>query len=436
MADFARSAHPGVQAQLDRLAKLSPAGDRLGLERIAALLERLGRPQDNLPPVFHVAGTNGKGSTVAFLRAALEVAGLEVHAFTSPHLVRFNERIRIAGTLIDDEPLAALLAEVLDASADIEPSFFEVATAVAILAFARTPADACILEVGLGGRLDSTNVIDRPAATGIASLALDHQHFLGNKLPDIAAEKAGIAKAGVPLVTQLYPPPISARIWQIAKDKGAPWLPRGTSWDAAVRHGKIRYRDERGTLDLPLPGLPGKHQAMNAVLAVAMLRHQDKVDVPDQALRAAMSRVDWPARMQRLADGPLTRLLPPGSELWLDGGHNPSAARAIAEFVQLRFTDELPLVLVFANLGSKDPKGALSPFRGLAAQVLTLPIGDHDYRDPGDLADLARSLGFRAEPHSRLAAALGAIKVPARVLIFGSLYLAGEALAANGEIPD
>ena len=435
MADFARSAHPGVQAQLDRLAKLSPAGDRLGLERITALLDRLGRPQDQLPPVFHVAGTNGKGSTVAFLRAALEAAGHTVHAFTSPHLVQFNERIRVAGKLIEDEPLAAILAEVIDASDAIEPSFFEVATAAAILAFARTPADACILEVGLGGRLDSTNVVDHPAVTGIASLALDHQHFLGNKLADIAAEKAGIAKAGVPLVTQLYPPPISSRIGQIALDKGALWLPRGTHWDAGVRHGKIRYRDKRGTLDLPLPRLPGRHQAMNAALAVAMLRHQHSLEVTESALREAMSKVEWPARMQKLSEGPLTRLLPTGSELWLDGGHNPSAARAVAEFIQLRFDDDLPLVLVFASLGSKDPKGTLLPFRGVATQILTLPIGDHEYRAPAELADLARSLGFRAEPHDDLSAALAAVKVPARVLIFGSLYLAGEALAANDQLP-
>lgn len=436
MADFARSAHPGVQAQLDRLAKLSPAGDRLGLERIVALLDRLGRPQDNLPPVFHVAGTNGKGSTVAFLRAALEAAGHKVHAFTSPHLVRFNERIRVAGRLIDDEPLAALLTEVLDASDAIEPSFFEVATAVAILAFARTPADACILEVGLGGRLDSTNVVDRPAVTGIASLALDHQHFLGNKLADIAAEKAGIAKAGVPLVTQLYPPPISSRIGQIVLEKGALWLPRGTRWDTEVRHGKIRYRDKLGTLDLPLPRLSGKHQAMNAALAVAMLRHQQSLDVPVSALRKAMSSVEWPARMQRLSDGPLIRHLPKASELWLDGGHNPSAARAVAEFIRLRFDDDVPLVLVFASLGSKDPKGTLLPFRGVATQILTLPIGDHEYRDPEELADLARSLGFRAEPYDNLAEALAAVRAQARVLIFGSLYLAGEVLAANNQVPD
>src|SRR5260221_8281531 len=248
MADFARSAHPGGQAQLDRVPKMSPVGDRVGLERIATLLDRLGRPQDRLPPVLHVAGTNGKGSTVAFLRAALEASGHKVHAFTSPHLVRFNERIRIAGHLIDDEVLATLLAEVLDAGKGIEPSFFEVATAAALLAFARTPADACILEVGLGGRLDATNVIERPLVTGISNLALDHQQFLGAGLAGIAAEKAGIAKAGVPLVTQLYPPALASRIREIAEEKGAPWLPRGRTWDALVRQDRLRYAHDHDEL--------------------------------------------------------------------------------------------------------------------------------------------------------------------------------------------
>ena len=436
MPDFARSADPAVQAELDLLSKLSPGGDRLGLDRITRLLDRLGRPQDALPPVLHVAGTNGKGSACAFLRAALEAAGHKVHAFTSPHLVRFNERIRVAGRLIEDEPLASLLSEVIDAGDGIEPSFFEVATAAAILAFASTPADACIVEVGLGGRLDSTNVVERPAATGIASLALDHQHFLGNRLADIAAEKAGIAKAGIPLVTQLYPPQIASRIGQIARDKGAVWLPRGQAWDAFVRRGRLHYRDRSGTLDLPPPSLPGKHQAVNAALAVAMLRHQQSLDVPEGALREAMSSARWPARMQKLSNGPLTRLLPDGCELWLDGGHNPSAARAIAEFVQRRFSDDLPLVLVFASLNSKKPKGTLSPFRGLASVVLTLPIPEHEHRDPAGLAGLAREMGFPAEPYQGIAEALAAIQAPARILIFGSLYLAGTVLAANGEIPD
>ncbi len=436
MVDFARSTDAAVQAQLDRLERLSPAGDRLGLERISALLDRLSRPQDRLPPVFHVAGTNGKGSTCAFLRAALEESGHRVHAFTSPHLVRFNERIRISGRLISDEQLADFLTEILDSSEGIEPSFFEAATAVAFLAFARHPADACILEVGLGGRLDATNVVERPAATGIASLALDHQQFLGRTIADIAGEKAGIAKRGVPLLTQLYPPEIGSRIWQVAQDKGALWLPRGGAWDGSVRNGKLRYVDKLGSLDLPLPRLPGKHQAMNAALAVAMLRHQEALDVAETSLREAMTHVAWPARMQRLSEGPLVDRLPSGSELWLDGGHNPSAARAVAELVQLRLTDDLPLVLLFASLGTKDPGRTLSPFRGLAEQVLTLPIKGHDHRDPRDLADLARSLGFRAQPYDRLEDALATIAGPARILIFGSLYLAGEVLAANGEIPD
>src|SRR5690348_8725144 len=224
MADFARSTNPEVQAQLDRLSKLSPAGDRLGLERIAALLERLGRPQDALPPVFHVAGTNGKGSTVAFLRAALEQSGRQVHVFTSPHLVRFNERIRIAGRLVDDATLAALLAEVLDSSDGIEPSFFEVATAAAFLAFARTPGDACLLEVGLGGRLDATNVVEHPLVTGIASVALDHQHYLGPDVASIAREKAGIAKSSVPLVSVAQLPEAQLAIAEVAHERGATLL--------------------------------------------------------------------------------------------------------------------------------------------------------------------------------------------------------------------
>ena len=436
MADFARSAHPAVQAQLDRLAYLSSGGDRLGLDRIAQLLDRLGRPQDALPPVFHVAGTNGKGSTCAFLRAALEASDRTVHMFTSPHLVRFNERIRIAGRLIEDEPLAELLTEVLDAGDGIDASFFEVSTAVAYLAFARTPADACIVEVGLGGRLDATNVVAAPLVCGIAHLAVDHQQYLGRRMIDIAAEKAGIAKAGVPLVTQLYPAAIGDRIGQIAHDAGAKWLPRGGAWNASVSRSKLRYRDRAGTLDLPLPRLPGRHQAMNAALSVAMLRHQDQLELPAGALNAAMDWADWPARMQRLLPGPLTQILPAGSELWIDGGHNPAAARAIADHARRHFAPGLPLVLVFASLTSKDPRGMLRPFQGIATAVHTVPIGDHDFRDPADLAALAHSMGFGGSAHATLGEALTAIKSPARVLVVGSLYLAGEALAANGQVPD
>lgn len=432
MADFARSSDPDVQAQLDRLSKLSPAGDRLGLDRIAGLLERLGRPQDSLPPVFHVAGTNGKGSTVAFLRAALEASGHSVHAFTSPHLVRFNERIRIAGRLIADEELARTLAEVIDAGAGIEPSFFEVATAAAMLAFARTPADACILEVGLGGRLDATNVVERPLMTGIANLALDHQQFLGNGLPDIAGEKAAIAKRGVPLVTQLYPPAIGDRIEKVAHERGGRWLPRGGVWDAIAQQGKLKYRDNKGELGLPLPRLPGRHQAMNAALAIAMLRHQDALRVPPSALVAAMGWADWPARLQHLARGPLVG----DREVWLDGGHNPSAARQIAAFVKHHFDDGRPLHLIFASLATKDPPGMLEPFRGMVERVHAVPIPDHACFTPSDLVDIAGNLGFRADAHDSVDEALFTIAAEARVLVFGSLYLAGTVLAANDQLPD
>lgn len=432
MADFARSAHPAVQAQLDRLSKLSPAGDRLGLERIAALLDRLGRPQDDLPPVFHIAGTNGKGSTVAFLRAALEASGHSVHAFTSPHLVRFNERIRIAGRLIEDDELAQLLAEVVDAGVGIEPSFFEVAAAVAFLAFARTTADACILEVGLGGRLDATNVIERPLVTAIANLAHDHQQFLGTGLPGIAGEKAAIAKPGVPLVTQLYPPAIRQRVEKIARERGAVWLPRGKAWDAIVRQGRLRYRDGKGELDLPPPRLLGRHQAMNAALAVAILRHQGEFAVPSSALGAAMGWADWPARLQRFAPGPLVG----NREVWLDGGHNPSAARQIASFAKKQFKDGRPLHLVFASLATKDPPGMLAPFSGVAECVHAVPIPDHACFTPSDLVDIAGELGFAAEAHDSVEEALAAVPANSRVLILGSLYLAGAVLAANGQVPD
>ncbi|HLL59656.1 MAG TPA: folylpolyglutamate synthase/dihydrofolate synthase family protein, partial [Allosphingosinicella sp.] len=332
MADHAVSDHPLVRRQLERLGTLSPGNDTLGLERVSEILARLGNPERSLPPVFHVAGTNGKGSTCAFLRAAIEAAGLKAHVYTSPHLVRFNERIRLAGKLIGDEALAELLSETLDSADGLGASFFEITTAAAFLAFSRQPADACIVEVGLGGRLDATNVIPAPAICGIAQLGLDHQAFLGNKIEGIAAEKAGIAKAGVPLVTQHYPDRVANRIGEEAAAAGAPWLPRGGKWDAAAYQQKLHYRDEWGKLDLPLPRLSGTHQAMNAGLAIAMLRHQKALDIRESALRAAMGWAEWPARLQRLGSGPLRDLLPSGSELWLDGGHNPAAARAIADF--------------------------------------------------------------------------------------------------------
>ncbi len=436
MKEVIRSADPRVAALIRRQATQYQDRDQLGLDRIAALLEKLGRPQDRLPPLFHVAGTNGKGSTCAFLRAGLEAAGHRVHAFTSPHLVRYNERIRIAGALIDDQRLAESMGRVLDANDEIGGSLFEVNTAVAFLAFAETPADACILEVGLGGRLDATNIVERPLVTGIASLGLDHQAFLGNRMIDVAGEKAGIAKHGVPLVTQLYPPELAERIGEIAHDVGAIWEPRGLHWDAIVRQDKLRYRDRQGEVDLPQPRLPGKHQALNAALAVAMLRHQTALDVPPSALSAAMGWTNWPARLQQLHGGPLFAMLPRGSELWVDGGHNPSAARLVADYARRKWRDGLPLVLLFASLKAKDTEGVLRPFKGIARRVMTMPIDGHECRSPEELETMAESMGLPASAKTSLADAITALRQPARVLVFGSLYLAGEMLALNGPIPD
>jgi dihydrofolate synthase/folylpolyglutamate synthase len=436
MKEVIRSADPRVAALIARQATQYQGSDQLGLDRITALLDKLGRPQQRLPNILHVAGTNGKGSTCAFLRAALEAAGKRVHAFTSPHLVRYNERIRIAGRLIEDQHLAALMGQVLDANDEIGASLFEVNTAVAFLAFAQTEADACIIEVGLGGRLDATNVIAKPLVCGIASLSLDHQAFLGNTMMEVAAEKAGIAKRGAPLVTQLYPSNVAARIGEIAHDAGAIWEPRGLHWDALVRPGKLKYRDRHGELDLPLPRLPGKHQALNAALAVAMLRHQSAIAVPQSALGAAMGWANWPARLQQLVSGPLFDMLPKGSELWVDGGHNPSAARLVADFAKKHWRDGLPLVLLFASLQNKDAAGTLRPFKGVAEEVLTLPIEGHECRTPQELAHLAESMGLAARSRASLSDAMTALRKPARVLAFGSLYLAGELLALNGPLPD
>jgi dihydrofolate synthase / folylpolyglutamate synthase len=436
MREVIRSTDPRVAALIARQATQYVDRDYLSLDRIGALLERLGRPQDQLPPVFHVAGTNGKGSTCAFLRAGLEAAGHRVHAFTSPHLVRYNERIRIAGKLIDDNLLGEYMGRVVDANDEIGASLFEVNTAVAFLAFAEAPADACILEVGLGGRLDATNIIEQPLVTGITSLGLDHQAFLGRRMIDVAGEKAGIAKRGVPLVTQFYPPELAERIGEIAHDIGAIWEPRGLHWDAIVRQEKLRYRDRQGELDLPLPRLPGKHQALNAALAVAMLRHQNILDVPPSALTAAMGWTNWPARLQQLRGGPLFDMLPRGSELWVDGGHNPSAARLVAEHARKKWRDGLPLVLLFASLQAKDAAGVLRPFKGVADKIMTLPIDGHECRSPEELATLAESMGLPASAKTGLADAMTALPKSARVLVFGSLYLAGEMLALNGPLPD
>ena len=435
MADHAVSASPAVQAQLDRLTLLSPGADILGLGRITVLLSRLGDPQRALPPVFHVAGTNGKGSTCAFLRAAIEAAGHRVHVYSSPHLVRFNERIRLAGTLVEDDALAALLGEVLAVAEGVGASFFEVTTAAALLAFARVPADACIVEVGLGGRLDATNVIPDPAVCGIAGLGIDHEAFLGSALPGIAAEKAGIAKARVPLVTMDYPRALRDRIAAVADAAGAPVFARNRDWHSDVVGGRVRYSDEARSIDTGVPTMVGAYQSRNLALAIAMLRRQTAITVPDTAIAAAAERATWPARMQRLAHGPLTDRLG-GGELWLDGAHNPSAARPVATALR-RIARGRPVALVTGLLANKDAPGVLAALAPAIAQVVAVPVENHAHHAPAEIAAIARGLGLAASSAADLPTALDQLATgsPPVVLIAGSLYLAGEALALNDEIP-
>ncbi|WP_423602983.1 bifunctional folylpolyglutamate synthase/dihydrofolate synthase [Sphingomonas sp. MS122] len=447
MPDHATSSHPAVQRQLDRLMTLGPGADILGLGRITALLARIGNPHLALPPVLHVAGTNGKGSTCAFLRAAIEAAGLTAHVYSSPHLVRFNERIRLAGQLIEDDALAVLLEEVLDASefagGNIGASFFEVTTAAAFLAFSRTSADACVIEIGLGGRLDATNVVPAPAACAIAQLGIDHQAFLGDTAEVIAGEKAGIAKRGVPLVTMAYADSVAARIAEVAAAAGAPVLAQGAAWDFEVAADRLHYRDAGGTIETPLPALAGPHQPANLALAIATLRQQQHVAIPSAALAAAATAARWPARMQRLAAGPLLGLLPPGSQLWLDGGHNEAAARSVSAALA-EVAGERPVHLVLGMLSNKDATGLLAPFVPMARSLTAIPVPGHAHHAPADLAGIACRLGIPAadtaeDPESalrRIASRLPSHEPLPVVLILGSLYLAGEVLRANDELPD
>jgi dihydrofolate synthase/folylpolyglutamate synthase len=434
MPDFAISADPAVQAQLDRLTLLSPGADILGLGRITQLLARLGDPHLSLPPVFHVAGTNGKGSTCAFLRAGLEAAGLRVHVYASPHLVRFNERIRLAGRLIEDAALAGLLDEVLSVADGIGASFFEITTAAAFLAFARTPGDACVIEVGLGGRLDATNVLPAPAVCGIAALGIDHEAFLGDTLIGIAAEKAGIAKPGVPVVTLAYPPEITARVAAVVGKAGAMLHARGVDWDAV----EGAYRDRFGTLALPAPALAGAHQRDNLALATAMLRHQRALDLPETAILAAGTQAHWPARMQRLrAGGPLTGRVDPRHGVWLDGAHNESAAIEVGAWWPSVTRGE-PSALVLGMLANKDAGAVLTQLAATVDHVVAVPVPGHAHHAPADLAAQARAMGVRADVAADPAAALDLLagREPEAILIAGSLYLAGTVLAANGEVPE
>lgn len=445
MKDFAISQDPAVQEQLDRLGALSLPKGRIGLDVVHELLARLGNPEKYLPPVFHVAGTNGKGSTCAFLRAMLEAEDLRVHVATKPHLVRYNERIRVGGELISDAMLASLLKEVLDTAEDLSPSFFEVTTAATFLAFSREPADACVIEVGLGGRFDATNVMERPAACGISSLGIDHDQFLLNEDPDapdpkanpmvrIAFEKSGIARPGSPLVTQHYSPDVEAEVQRRAGLAGAPLHMRGHDWWAEAGSGVIAYRDRHGQLDLPLPTMPGAHQADNAALAVAMLRHQDTVPVSAVAMAQGIRATSWPARLQKLGAGPLTELLRERTFL-LDGGHNPDAANALALYLEDKA--DKPIEAVIGMMAAKDARRFLSIIAPQLASLTAVPIPGNDCLAPDVLADLAREAGVADVATAEdVPSALYQLGDGGTVLICGSLYLAGKVLELNRELPD
>jgi dihydrofolate synthase/folylpolyglutamate synthase len=426
------------------LLALHPKRIDLSLGRIQRTLAALGHPERRLPPVIHVAGTNGKGSTVAFARAILEAAGKRAHVYTSPNLVRLNERFRIArtggGKFVEDDELADVLSECEAKNGDAPITVFEIETAAAFLLFTRHPADFLLLEVGLGGRLDATNVMDKPLASVITRVSLDHRDFLGDTIESIAAEKAGILKPGVPAVIASQTREALAVIERQAARVKAPLSIAGENWTATEERGRLVYQDDDGLLDLPAPRLYGRHQFENAGTAIATLRIGG-LKLPPAAFEQGMLRVDWPARMQRLSQGRLAPLLPAESELWLDGGHNADGGRAIAAaLADLEERVSRPLILIVGMLSTKDAEGFLRNFTGLARRVITVPIHQDKALQPAALADIARGIGIPALARDDVESALVTIGklelAPApRVLITGSLYLAGEVLDANGTPP-
>lgn len=433
---------PASDEILVRLSALHPKLIDLSLGRIERLLEKLGAPHRRLPPVIHVAGTNGKGSTCAFLRSILEASGKRVHVYASPHLVRFHERIRLSGKLIDEDELSALLEECEFKNAGEPITFFEITTAAALLAFTRHKADALILEVGLGGTHDATNVVQQPAATIITPVDFDHQQYLGTTLTEIAGEKAGIMKAGVPCTIGPQTEEVGALMEARAQKVGVPLSVWSQDFMAHEEHGRMVYQDELGLLDLPMPKLVGAHQVVNAATAIATLRRLPAFDVTDRAIEDGLMTVDWPARLQRLTRGPLVALAPKGSEVWLDGAHNPHGARALAHAIaDLEERNSRPLYLICGMLQTKDAANFFSAFRGLAKSVTTVAIpGDAASQGAGQLYDAASAAGLDAYPAPSVEDALLQVegrneladeKHAPRIVICGSLHLAGAVLREN-----
>lgn len=433
------------EAILNRLLDLHPKKIDLSLGRVERLLEALGNPQKRLPPVIHVAGTNGKGSTVAFMRAILEAAGKSVHVYTSPHLVRFHERIRLGqkggGKLVDDAELAAALSfcEKLNAGQPI--TFFEITTAAALKLFSEHPADYLLLEVGLGGRVDATNVVDKPAATVITPVSFDHPEFLGTTVAEIAGEKAGIIKSHVPAIIGQQVETAREVLLKQARKLGAPTTIAGEDFFAREEQGRLIFEDAHGLLDLPLPRLAGRHQHQNAANAVAALRVVEP-DLPIAAIEAGLLAAEWPARLQNLNKGVITTLAPEGSEIWLDGAHNEDGARVLAQaLADFEEKAPRPLALICGSLATKDTAAFLRAFSGLAQEVLAVPVnGDHAGRTPREVAAIANAEGIPAVACESLDSALRFLAArdwaaPPRILITGSLYLAGDVLRFNETPP-
>lgn len=409
---------------------LHPKVIDLTLARVERLLAALGHPERSLPPVIHIAGTNGKGSTQAMIRAGLEARGDRVHAYTSPHLARFHERIRLAGILISEPALTALLDECVRVNGPDEITFFEITTCAAFLAFARTPADWTLLEVGLGGRLDATNVVEKPRLTIITPVSIDHQQYLGETLAEIAGEKAGILKRGVPCVVGPQEAAGLEVIEARAARLGCPLLVHGQHWRAWEERGRLIFQDENGLLDLPLPNLPGPHQIDNAGAALAALRH---LGADEAACEAAVTRAYWPARMQRLRHGPLVEAAG-ACELWLDGGHNPAGGEAVA--ATLARMAARPTHLILGMLNTKDIAGYLRPVAAQAASLTAVSIpGEANTLSAEETQDAARRAGIGADTAESVLAAVARIAADdpgSRILICGSLYLAGTVLRENG----
>jgi dihydrofolate synthase / folylpolyglutamate synthase len=435
----------GSDAILERLSALHPKKIDLSLDRILVLLDKLGRPQDRVPPVIHVGGTNGKGSTVAFLRAMLEAAGRRVHAYTSPHLVRFHERIRLAGPggsrFVAEDDLAATLAHCEAVNAGAPITFFEMTTAAAMVLFAERPADVLLLEVGLGGRYDATNVIAEPLASVVTPVSLDHVEFLGDTIEAIAREKAGIFKRGRPAVLGFQVEAARAVLEREAFRAGAPLLVADRDFFVREENGRLLFEDGAGLLDLPLPRLVGRHQHGNAAVAVATLRRV-LPDIDAAALERGLATADWPARLQRLTKGALAERAPAGAELWLDGGHNEDGGRALGQaMADLEDKAPRPLVVVCGTLTTKDTTGFLRAFAGLAQEVVAVPVeGEQAGRPARDVAACASQAGLAAAACGSVADALRYLAArpwpsPPRILVTGSLYLAGSVLAANGTPP-